>query len=72
VDRHFNSCKEIPEDTKKSSKSLRGFAAKAERETQQYWINSARELPQIDTVKNGEMRFFHDLRLPSLTDLIAN
>lgn len=42
--RHFMSCSELSDEAKKSFKSLQGFGAKAESETQQYWIDSAREL----------------------------
>mmetsp|Transcript_5622 Transcript_5622/g.7171 ORF Transcript_5622/g.7171 Transcript_5622/m.7171 type:complete len:1249 (+) Transcript_5622:539-4285(+) len=58
--RHFSSCNEIPDDVRKSFKSLRGFAAKAEGETQQYWINSARELGLSNSAGSSGIRFFRN------------
>jgi len=69
--RHLTSCPEIPEDTKKFYKTQRGFASKAEGETQQYWIDSARELGLIDVIENGGIRFFRDPMANSLADDIA-
>mmetsp|Transcript_17633 Transcript_17633/g.26709 ORF Transcript_17633/g.26709 Transcript_17633/m.26709 type:complete len:451 (+) Transcript_17633:3-1355(+) len=69
--RHFMSCNEIPHDAKKSFQSLKGFAAKAEAETQQYWINSARELGLAnyeDSERDG-IRLFRDPTGPSPADL---
>jgi len=66
--RHFLSCNEIPDDLRKSYKSLRGFAAKAEGETQQYWIDSAREVGLIDAIENGGVRYFRDPHTPSVLD----
>lgn len=69
--RHFNSCNQLPEDLRRTYKSLRGFAAKAEGDTQQYWLDSARELGMCDIVDgDGGVRFFRDPSTKSPADRI--
>ena len=59
--RHFTSCNQIPDDIRETYRSLRGFAAKAEGDTQQYWVDSARELGLCDIVGgDGGIRFLRD------------
>lgn len=66
--RHFSSCKEIPEEVRKTFKSLRGFSGKAEGETQQYWIDSAREIGLFNSTENAGIRFFRNPYEPSPAD----
>jgi hypothetical protein len=48
----------MPEDVRKSFKSLRGFTGKAEGETQQCWIDSARELGLSNAAETSGIRFY--------------
>lgn len=50
---HFPSCPTMPEDVKETFKSLRGFGAKAAEESQQYWIDAARDLGLADIPPDG-------------------
>lgn len=45
---HFPSCPAMPDDAKEQFKSLRGFGAKAEDDSHQYWIDSARDIGLAD------------------------
>jgi hypothetical protein len=41
---HFHSCPSMPDDTKGTFKTLRGFGAKVADDSQQYWIDAARDI----------------------------
>lgn len=41
---HFHSCPAMPEETKETFKTLRGFGAKVSDDSQQYWVDSARDI----------------------------
>jgi len=41
---HFHSCPSMPDDTKDTFKTLRGFGAKVTDDSQQYWVDSARDI----------------------------
>jgi hypothetical protein len=41
---HFHSCPAMSDDTKDTFKTLRGFGAKVADDSQQYWIDSARDI----------------------------
>jgi hypothetical protein len=41
---HFHSCPAMPEETKETFKTLRGFGAKVADDSQQYWVDSARDI----------------------------
>eukprot|EP00934_Nitzschia_sp_Nitz4_P007239 Nitzschia sp. Nitz4//scaffold11_size288233//216253//219668//NITZ4_000803-RA/size288233-snap-gene-0.57-mRNA-1//-1//CDS//3329534161//7229//frame0 len=41
---HFHSCPSMAEDTKETFKTLRGFGAKVSDDSQQYWVDSARDI----------------------------
>lgn len=45
---HFPSCPAMPDDVKETFKSLRGFGAKAVGDSQQYWVDSARDIGLAD------------------------
>jgi len=69
--RHFLKCSEMPDDARKSFKSLKGFAAKAEGETQQYWIDSARELGIADYDDQNGIKFYRDQITSSAADIVV-
>jgi len=69
--RHFLRCSEMPDDARRSFKSLRGFAAKAEGETHQYWIDAARELGVADYDERMGIRFYRDPTTPSEADAVT-
>jgi len=69
--RHFMSCSELSDEAKKSFKSLQGFGAKAEGETQQYWIDSARELGVANMENNiPGIRFYRNPEKESPADMV--
>ena len=41
---HFHSCPSMPDDTKETFKTLRGFGAKVADDSQQYWVDAARDI----------------------------
>jgi hypothetical protein len=41
---HFHSCPSMPEETKETFKTLRGFGAKVADDSQQYWVDAARDI----------------------------
>lgn len=41
---HFHSCPSMPDDTKETFKTLRGFGAKMTDDSQQYWVDAARDI----------------------------
>ena len=69
--RHFFKCTEIPDDARKSSRSLRGFATKAEGETQQYWIDSLRELGVANYEDKPGIKFYRNPAVQSAADVIV-
>ena len=69
--RHFFRCNEMTDDARKNFKSLRGFATKAEGETHQYWIDSARELGVADFADKPGIKIYRDIEEPSATDIIV-
>ena len=66
--RHFSSCNEMPDNVRKTFKSLRGFTGKAEGETQQYWVDSARELGLTNADEAAGIRFFRRPMDPTPAD----
>lgn len=51
---HFPSCPSMPDDARETFKSLRGFDAKvANDDSQQYWVDSARDIGLTDLPPNG-------------------
>ena len=69
--RHFTSCPEMPHDVRETVKSLKGFGAKAEGETLQFWIDSARELGLAESPDGIGLRFYRDPLSPSPADDIT-
>jgi hypothetical protein len=61
----------MPDDARKSFQSLRGFATKAESETKQYWIDSARELGIVNYEDKSGIKFSRDPTSPSAADLVV-
>jgi hypothetical protein len=41
---HFPSCPSMPDDTKETFRSLKGFGSKVPDDSQQYWIDAARDI----------------------------
>jgi hypothetical protein len=41
---HYHSCPSMPEETKETFRTLRGFGAKVADDSQQYWVDSARDI----------------------------
>jgi len=66
--RHFSSCPEMPADVRETFKSLKGFGAKADGDTQQYWVDSVRELGMGNSPIWEGVRFYRDPTLPSPAD----
>lgn len=58
--RYFSSCTHIPEDVCKTFQSLKGFTGKADGETHQYWVDSARELGLSNYVDSKGVHFFRN------------
>lgn len=58
--RYFSSCTHVPEDVRKRFQSLKGFTGKADGETHQYWVDSARELGLSNFVDKAGIRFFRN------------
>lgn len=50
---HFHSCPALPDDTKETFKSLRGFGPKQD-DSQQYWIDAARDIGLANTPPGGK------------------
>lgn len=50
---HFPSCPSIPDDTKETFRSLRGFGSKVADDSQQYWIDAARDLGLANVPPGG-------------------
>ena len=46
---HFHSCPGMPEETKQTYRTLRGFSAKLADDSQQYWVDSARDIGLSNT-----------------------
>jgi hypothetical protein len=45
---HYPSCPGMPEDVKATFRSLKGFGAKADDDTEEYWVDSARDIGLSD------------------------
>lgn len=69
--RHFISCPEMPEDVRATMRSLKSFGAKAEGDTLQYWIDSAREMGLSESPDGIGLRFYRDPLAPSPADDIV-
>lgn len=50
---HFPSCPSLPDDVKTTFRSLRGFGAKADGDSQQYWIDAAQDIGLSDLPPSG-------------------
>jgi len=50
---HYPSCPGMPEEMKSTFRSLRGFGAKADDDTQEYWLDSARDIGLSDISPNS-------------------
>ena len=46
---HYPSCPGMPEDVKTTFRSLRGFGSKANDDTDEYWVDSARDIGLCDS-----------------------
>lgn len=66
--RHFSNCNQMPEDVRKKFRSIKGFSGKAEGETQQYWIDAAREAGLSNATETAGIRFFRDPTNPTPAD----
>ena len=53
---HFPSCPSMPDDVKSTFRSLRGFGAKADGDSQQYWIDAASDLGLCDIPPTGNVQ----------------
>lgn len=69
--RHFFKCSEVTADAKKSLTSFGGFASKAEAETHQFWVDSARELGITNYDNRDGLRFYRDPSKTSYADDIT-
>ncbi len=58
--RHFQLCSEIPDNIRETFKSLKGYGAKSEDDTSQYWIDSAVELGLCDSFEGQGVQFFRN------------
>ena len=67
--RHFSSCPEMPRNIRETYKSMRGFTTKEDDETQQYWIDAAKDLGLANSPHGGVI-FKRDPSLPSLADTL--
>jgi hypothetical protein len=70
---HFHSCPSISEDSKGTFKTLRGFGAKVTDDSQQYWIDAARDIGLANIPPGGQgvgwgITFRRDPLQPSPTD----
>eukprot|EP00980_Cylindrotheca_fusiformis_P021681 scaffold8529_cov137-Cylindrotheca_fusiformis.AAC.11 len=50
---HFPSCTAMPDDTKETFRSLRGFGPKVADDSQQYWIDAARDIGLANVPPGG-------------------
>ena len=69
--RHFSSCSEMPKSIRETYKSMRGFTSKEDDETQQYWIDAAKDLGLANS-PHGGIIFKRDPNLPSYADSLHN
>jgi len=67
--RHFSSCPEMPRHIRETYKSMRGFTTKEDDETQQYWIDAAKDIG-LSNSPHGGMIFKRDPKLKSYADTL--
>ena len=67
--RHFSSCPEMPKSIRDTYKSMRGFTTKEDDETQQYWIDAAKDVGLANS-PHGGIIFKRDPLLNSYADTL--
>lgn len=71
VYRHLQLCNEIPVGLRATFRSLKGFEAKTDGDTAQYWVDSAKELGLCNYESGrGEIMFFRNPHESSPADKI--